>query len=382
MATRTLDTPTDVTVAVVGAGPAGVGVACALHDAGIDDVVVLERDVVGASLRRWPREMRAITPSFTANVFGAVDLNAITPTTSPAHSLDVEHPSGSEWATYLTGVVNHFRLNVRTGVDVREVAPLTDGDGYLLNTSDGIWRTRFVIWAAGEFGSPRTDAFPGADICRPAGTVTAWEEIRDRSVVIVGGAESGIDAAVTLIAQHPRRRVLVLDTEAPWEIVKDDPSVMLTPYTRQRLRDALATGRLELRGATTVTGARSDGSRVVLSCADGSEVESRSTPILAAGYRPQLGPVRMLFEIAANGLPDLTEHDESTCAPGLFLAGPSVRHDGLIFCFAYKYRGRFPVIAERILSHLGQDPGPAFGAWRAAGMHIDDLSCCGDDCTC
>ena len=35
--------------------------------------------------------------------------------------------------------------------------------------------------------------------------------------------------------------------------------------------------------------------------------------------------------------PLLTEDDESTRTPGLFLVGPQVRHDNLIFCFIYKY---------------------------------------------
>jgi len=370
-----------VDVVVVGAGPAGIGVACALQDAGIDDVVVAERERIGASLRRWPREMRTITPSFQANAFGAVDLNAIAPTTSPAFSLDVEHPTGEQWATYLDAAAEHFELDVREGVAVDAVHALGDEHGFALQTTAGRWRARCLVWAAGELGNPRLDGFPGAQLCRPAGTVAAWSDVREQDIVVIGGFESGIDAAVTLVGRRGRR-VTVLDPQAPWERRHDDPSVTLTPYTRQRLDGALATGRLELRAVAVVAARRRRGGRVLLECGDGGEIAGAGAPVLAAGYRPLLGPAGALFERDEDGMPLLGEHDESTLAPGLFLAGPGVRHDGLIFCFAYKYRGRFPVVATRVAALLEREPAAELSAWRAAGMHLDDLSCCGDACAC
>ncbi|MEM1013798.1 MAG: NAD(P)-binding domain-containing protein, partial [Planctomycetota bacterium] len=79
-------------VVIVGAGAAGVGVAVALKDAGIEDFVLLDRHGVGASFDRWPAETRFITPSFPTNSIGMLDLNAIAIGASPAHGLKVEHP--------------------------------------------------------------------------------------------------------------------------------------------------------------------------------------------------------------------------------------------------------------------------------------------------
>ena len=64
-------------VVVVGAGAAGVGIAAMLTDFGVDNMVVLERDRVGSSFDRWPKEMRFITPSFTTNYWGHLDLNSV-----------------------------------------------------------------------------------------------------------------------------------------------------------------------------------------------------------------------------------------------------------------------------------------------------------------
>ena len=69
-----IDSPLDVVV--VGAGPAGIGVAIALMNVGIENMLVLERDRVGSSFAQWPQETRFITPSFPSNSIGMLDLNS------------------------------------------------------------------------------------------------------------------------------------------------------------------------------------------------------------------------------------------------------------------------------------------------------------------
>ena len=91
-------------VVVVGGGAAGVGVAIALKHAGIESFIVLERHTVGSSFASWPAETRFITPSFPTNSIGMLDLNSIAIGVSPAFSLEVEHPTGREYALHLRGV--------------------------------------------------------------------------------------------------------------------------------------------------------------------------------------------------------------------------------------------------------------------------------------
>ena len=67
----------------------------------------------------------------------------------------------------------------------------------------------------------------------------------------------------------------------------------------------------------------------------------------------------------------------------MFLAGPSVRHGSLIFCFIFKYRQRFGIVAEAIASSIGIPTDEFIDAYRSWGMYLDDLSCCGQEClTC
>lgn len=369
----------DLEVVIVGAGAAGIGTAIILRELGIEQFTILERHEIGASFARWPREMRFITPSFTSNAFGLLDLNAVALNTSPAYTIQREHPTGVEYAEYLKVVAGHFALPVREGVEVQAVEPLPDGEGFVVRTSAGDIRSAFVIWAAGEFQYPRKGAFPGAEHCRHNAEVRSWREIAGDEVTIIGGFESGIDAAYHLV--QAGKRVRVLDSAASWEDAGSDPSLALTPYTRERLDAALETGRLELIGGALVTEVARAGNGYLIRDADGDEWHTAHTPILATGFTGSLDLVRDHFAWDEEGRVRLSERDESTRVPGLFIVGPQVRHGRAIFCYIYKFRQRFAVVAEAIGERLGLDLRP-LELYEDSNMLLDDLSCCDAECAC
>ncbi|MCU4754347.1 NAD(P)-binding domain-containing protein [Halobacteria archaeon AArc-curdl1] len=432
--------PQQVDVAVVGAGAAGIGVGVSLSMLEIE-TVILERDEIGASFRRWPDEMRFITPSFPSNSFGLTDLNAVTPNTSPAVTLDREHPNGNEYANYLEAVADFHDLEVETGVEVTEIReraemeledrqttdqtavnrqtteqstvnrqtaiPAGDGGtaletnpqqandgGFVLETSEGVVHSKYVIWATGHFGSPRTDVFPGADACVHTSEIRSWAEHASSSstddFLIIGGYESGIDAAVALV--EAGCRVRVLDRGEPWATRGPDPSEVLSPYTFDRLESVAGSDRLLVEGGAVVQSSERDADgcfEVRARAADGYELDEGvsstytvpTQPILATGFEPDLGPATECFP-REDGVIELTSRDESPTTPGVFLAGPDVTHNGVKFCFIYKFRARFPIIAETIGDRLGVDTEP-LEVYREQNMYLEDLSCCEPDmCDC
>jgi hypothetical protein len=175
--------------------------------------------------------------------------------------------------------------------------------------------------------------------------------------------------------------VVVFDRQAPWDRNGPDPSQLLSPYTKARLNSAIESGRIKLRADCAVTAVRRKESGYQIALANGEVVECAEKPILASGFVGSADLVRPLFEWREDDFPLLTENDESTLARGLFLVGPQVRHDGVIFCFIYKFRQRFAVVANQIASRLRVSAEP-LEEYRRYGMYLDDLSCCGDDCAC
>lgn len=362
-------------VLIVGAGPAGIGMGAALQKISAR-FGILERTKIGASFRRWPKETRMITPSFTSNAFNLPDLNALTPDTSPAYSLGREHPSGREYALYLKALARHYELPVSEGIQVTRVDRLEDAEGFVAHTNRGLFRSRFLVWAVGEFSFPHRP-FEGAQHGLHYSRVRSWSAVEGQKQVIIGGYESGIDAAYHLVMLG--KEAMVFDPKAPWKKQTGEPSLDLSPFTLERLQKALDTQRLTLveLGVERIEKKREG---YFVHHAHGV-VQTPHPPILAAGFGNGLQPLEGLLEVT-EGRPLLSEKDESTVARGLFLVGPKVNHHQTAFCFIYKFRARFPVVALEIGQRLGLDTSP-LELYRKRGMWADDLeACCTSRCAC
>jgi putative flavoprotein involved in K+ transport len=200
-------------VIIVGAGAAGVGTALMLTTTfGLDAsrVLLIERgEAVGDTFRRWPEEMRFISPSFNQQGWTAsFDLNSIAYGTSPAYSLHAEHPSGDEYADYLNALARDAKLCVRTQTEVVSVqAEGVKGGPPLFSVGlsraePGSRRTgptgatetlaaRYVVWAAGEFQYPAeaesAGAVVGAELCMHNSRVPSWAGLPGDDFVVIGG---------------------------------------------------------------------------------------------------------------------------------------------------------------------------------------------------
>jgi cation diffusion facilitator CzcD-associated flavoprotein CzcO len=370
--------PHRMNVAIVGAGPAGLGVARVLRDIGVPDVWVLERGQVGQSFFDWPAGTRLLTPSFPANTFGLTDLNAISYDSSPGWSLKREHPDGAAYAQYLKQAAMVFGLDVQCGVEVSALEP--QEQGLAISTSVGEIHANFVIWACGQFNTPSDGGIEGATLARHYAEIPCWQSISGDEVFVVGGYESGIDAAVGLASVG--KRVTVLGRDAHWLMDDKDPSRALSPYTRQRLDATLAEGQVALVEGADVVAMEREAQGIRLFGSDGRSWLSPDAPVLATGFASGTKQVSSWFEYDDTGLPMLTPQDESTTLPGLFLVGPEVAHGDQLFCFIYKFRQRFAVVANAIAGRLGVDTS-ALEVYRACNMYLDDLTCCEDDkCFC
>lgn len=368
-------------VLIVGAGPAGLGCALALQAAGVEDVVVLDEKGTGSSFEAWPEQMRLLTPSFHSNAFGYADLNAITPDTSPADFLNTQHPTGREYALYLRAVEKHFEVAVEGGARVTGLRRVREG--FEVKTSHGIKTARFVVWAAGEFSRPDDGGIKGAEFCLHNSQVCDWEQLAadTQKFTLIGGYESGIDAAINLMQLGKEAHLLARGH--PWESDDPDPSRALSPHTRDRLKTALleAPGTLHFYKNAEVLAVRPVPGGYDLEVRDGQPFQSPSQPILCTGFRSALEPVRELWEWRGGNPVFSEESDESTLTPGLFYSGPSLQHRGMLFCFIYKYRARFGIIAREIAGRLGIPVGDRLDRWRQRGFFMEDLSCC-TDCQC
>ncbi len=364
---------------IVGAGAAGVGMAIALMHAGVENYLIIERDSVGSSFAAWPNETRFITPSFPSNSIGMLDLNSVAIGVSPAYNMRIEHPTGQDFANHLKFLADEFELPIWDQTNVIDLQHVEDE--FVIETNGGTVRSKNVIWAAGEYQYPSEAIFEGSEFCRHTATVEAYAGLEGDDFVIIGGYESGIDAAYHLATNG--RSVRVFDAACPWGAETSDPSVALSTYSFERMESQAFGDRVELFANTKIKAVEYDGNLYTITTDSGDTHTTKTQPLLAVGFSGGHHFVSHLFEKREDGFPLLNEHDSSTISDGMYLCGPSVRHDGHIFCFIYKYRQRFGIVARSIAKSLGLETDEFVAAYRSWGMFLDDLSCCGQEClTC
>lgn len=455
-APRKFKDKTDYDVVVVGAGCAGVGTALMLTKTfGLDASRVLcveQGDKVGTSFRSWPEEMRFISPSFNQQGWTrSFDLNSVIWGTSPADLLRSEHPSGEEYAIYLETLVERSGIRVRLGTRVESITDVGGKDEpgpFVVETERtgggerGRMTSRYIVWAAGEFQFPKdrrkmeyvfeageenkdklptkkfNNVFMGAEYCLHNSKVKSWAELPGDDYVVIGGYESGVDAAFNLAKAGKKCQVLA--STPTWCLKTGDPSSELAPYTAARLREVLSPGfspqpqLLAPIRVIAVDKAKGGGYNIAAGWkpvdkelsteglgfrtedpGEAGEVvvlQTQHPPILCNGFEGSVAAeARDLFDFpsdadrkkgCAGDGPLLTRNDESTKVPGVFLVGPSVSHGALSFCFVYKFRQRFAVVADAICTGLGRDTREIVEECRLVDMYLDDFATCEDACDC
>ncbi len=371
-----------VDVVIVGAGPAGIGMALELNKIADLEYGVLERDRIAESFRRWPAQTRFITPSFNSSPFGLADLNAVDAVSSPAIFAGTEHLSGAQYADYLTLVANVAELPIVRGCKVLQVDPDPDG-GFHLVTEGGELFTKFLIWACGEYQFPDLEPFPGGQLCMHYAHIEDWQMLEVGHYTVIGGYESGLDSAINLVKLGCQVRLLV--RRATWDLPDVyDPSQALSPYTRERLREIESSDQLEIiYDADVVEVTREADQRFRIHTADGRHWDETQQPILGTGFLKGGGAqqIKELWEWNDEGRIVLSDVDESTQTPGLFLVGPQVRHDQRIYCFIYKFRQRFARIAQQISQRLELNIEPFEGSEDGIWGPYGNSECC-EGCEC
>jgi len=139
---NSVDTICQSDVVIIGAGPAGLALGSFLHSHKIAYAIIEQDQLAGASWRKMPDHLHLIT-LWKSNYLVPEDKNLF----HPYHK-----SSATEFAAYMEDLAVRKKLNIIVNCKVENIAQ--DRNGFTLNSSKGIIRSRIVVDCRGVFHSP------------------------------------------------------------------------------------------------------------------------------------------------------------------------------------------------------------------------------------
>lgn len=211
---------------IVGCGPAGLSASLhALHQ-GLD-FVTLEKEDIGGTVRSYPRKKLVMTAPLDVPGYGTLNVRQI----RKEALIDL-------W----DDIVARTGLQVRTGEAVTAIARLPGG-GFEVMSTGGAVRAARVVLAIGRRGVPRKLGIPGEALPKVAYALREPEHYQHDRIVVVGGGDSAVEAALAL-AEQPGNEVQIS--------YRRDAFSRIKPANHARIEAAQAEGRVRVLWETNL----------------------------------------------------------------------------------------------------------------------------------
>jgi len=173
-----------VDLLVIGLGPAGIACLLAGKERGLRCLGVDQAAEVGGTVAAYPRKKLVMTQPMELPLHGKLNR--------------LEY-SKEELVELWQQLAEQHALPVKTGVVVQKID--RHQDHFAVTTSRGVVKARHVCLAVGRRGSPNKLGVPGEDHAKVAYSLLDAESYHGRSVLVVGGGDSAIEAAMALAEQ-------------------------------------------------------------------------------------------------------------------------------------------------------------------------------------
>jgi thioredoxin reductase len=194
-------------------------------DAGVTPIV-LEREGPGGAVRHYPRKKMVMTRPVTIPGYGRLPFREI----RKEELIEV-------WGE----VIAAAGLDVIAGVTVAGVERQGPLHFRVRAASGDVYEAQRVILAIGRRGVPRKLGVPGEQATHVQYSLQEPEVFRNEEILVVGGGDSAVEAALALSAQ-PGNRVRVSYRRNAFSRIR--------PGNHERVERAVAEGRLEVLWGT------------------------------------------------------------------------------------------------------------------------------------
>ena len=178
-------------VVIVGAGPAGIAATLTAMQHKLRFLTIEQEPNLGGTVYHYPRNKVVMTDPLRLPLAGLVQLKRA-----------VKEELLETWQ----GIVDRHAVPIRFGERLEGIVPMERG--FTVRTSRGEYRARTVLLAIGRRGTPRELGVEGESLPKVVYRMIDAEQYDGQRVLVVGGGDAAVEAAVQLAAQPDTRVTL------------------------------------------------------------------------------------------------------------------------------------------------------------------------------
>lgn len=204
---------------IVGAGPAGFSASLTALSRKMR-CVTLEQEALGGCVFQYPRGKVVMTSPADLPLVGKMRFREASKEQLLEFWLDVERKTG-------------VKINYHERVEAID----REGDGFLVKSSKGEYRTHSVLLSIGRRGTPRKLGVPGEERPKVVYRLIDPVQYAGKHVLVVGGGDSALEAAAS-IAEVEGTSVVLSHRGEAFDRAK--------PKNRARIAAASQAGRLQV----------------------------------------------------------------------------------------------------------------------------------------
>lgn len=171
-------------ILIIGAGPAGISASLRAIEHKLN-YLTLERDEVGGTVAKYPRQKLVMTSPVEFPMYGKFKKLQL---------------SKEALLAFWDMILNRADFNVSTGEKVDDVQRGADGI-FTIVTGTNQYRARAVILALGRAGEPRKLGVKGEDLPKVMYRLIEADHYINKKILVIGGGDSAVEAAMGLASQ-------------------------------------------------------------------------------------------------------------------------------------------------------------------------------------
>jgi thioredoxin reductase/Pyruvate/2-oxoacid:ferredoxin oxidoreductase delta subunit len=207
-------------VLIVGAGPAGISASLRAIEKKLSHIT-LDEGEIGGTVAKYPRQKLVMTSPVEFPMYGKFKKTEL---------------SKEELITFWNKVLERVDFNFRKGEKVEDIRKAEDGV-FTVSTPKAQYRARAVVLALGRTGSPRKLGVKGEELPKVMYRLIEADHYTNKRILIVGGGDSAIEAAMGLAHQVGNKVTLSYRKES-FTRIKERNS--------KRIADCMRQGKVEV----------------------------------------------------------------------------------------------------------------------------------------